>query len=406
MTDPLAARSQPTSTGYREIDVVAAAPLVGAVRVIDVREPAEFDAELGHIRGAELVPQGTVPAASSTWDREVPLLLVCRSGGRSGRAAALLAQAGFTRVYNLTGGMLAWNATNLPVIRGRAGLVPTVQPFFDARTWTLTYVVSDPATKDAVVIDPVLDFDPANGRVWEESLQAVIKHVDENGLRVRAVLETHAHADHLTGAQVLKARYGAPIVIGRDIRAVQEVFAPVFDLDVPTDGSQFDHLLEDGERYKAGSVEVVAIHTPGHTPACLSYRVGDAVFTGDALFMPDYGVGRCDFPAGNAEKLYESVHDKLYALPDDTRVFVGHDYQPGGRPVAWETTIGASKAGNVQLRASTTREEFVKFRTARDATLSAPRLLYPSVQVNIDAGRLPAPRANGRRYLVTPLKLG
>ena len=281
----------------------------------------------------------------------------------------------------------------------------TIKTFFDARTWTLTYVVSDPATKDAVIIDPVLDFDPANGRVWQESVEAVAAYVAAEGLHVRLVLETHAHADHLTGAQALKERYAAPVGIGSSISKVQATFAPLFDLGIATDGSQFDVLLEEGKPHAAGSLTVEALHTPGHTPACMSYRIGDAVFTGDALFMPDYGVGRCDFPAGDAGQLWESVQ-KLYALPAETRVFVGHDYQPGGRPVAWETTIGASREANVHLKAATSKEDFVAFRKARDATLSAPRLLFPSVQVNIDAGRLPAPRANGRRYLVTPLKLG
>lgn len=277
---------------------------------------------------------------------------------------------------------------------------------FDARTWTLTYVVWDADTRDAVVIDPVLDFDPATGRIWRESVDLVLAFVEARGLRVHGILETHAHADHLTGAQALRARTGAPVVVGAAISAVQRVFAPVFDLgpDFPTDGSQFDRLLGEGESLVAGSLTVVAIPTPGHTPACTSFQVRDAVFTGDALFMPDSGVGRCDFPGGSAETLYDSVHGRLYALPDATRVFVGHDYQPGGRAPAWETTIGASKAGNIHLRGDTTREEFVAFRTARDATLSAPKLLLPSLQVNIAAGHLPAAHANGRRYLLTPLK--
>lgn len=280
-----------------------------------------------------------------------------------------------------------------------------IKPFFDARTWTMTYVVWDASTRDAIVIDPVLDFDPASGKVWTESLDALLSFLDGEKLAVRAIFETHAHADHLSGAQAIKQRYGAPVVIGRDITTVQQVFAPVFDMEIATDGSQFDALLSDGDRYAAGSLTVKALHTPGHTPACMSFVIGDAVFTGDALFMPDYGVGRCDFPAGDAGALYDSVHGTLYALPPETRVFVGHDYQPGGRDVAWESTIGAERAQNVQLRAETTREDFVAFRTARDKTLSAPRLLYPSVQVNIDAGRLPTPRANGRSYLVTPLHI-
>lgn len=282
-----------------------------------------------------------------------------------------------------------------------------IQTFFDARTWTLTHVVWDPSTLDAVIIDPVLDYEPASGRIWRESVDQVISFVEANNLKPRAVFETHAHADHLTAAQVLRERFGVPVVIGRDITAVQTVFAPVFDLEgFPTDGSQFDHLLGDGDTYAAGSVSVRAMHTPGHTPACMSFAIEDAVFTGDALFMPDYGVGRCDFPAGDAGRLYDSVHGKLYALPDTTRVFVGHDYQPGGRAVAWETTIGRSKAENIHIRATTGRDEFVAFRTARDATLSPPRLLLPSIQVNIAAGHLPEPHANGRRYLVTPVKVG
>jgi glyoxylase-like metal-dependent hydrolase (beta-lactamase superfamily II) len=281
-----------------------------------------------------------------------------------------------------------------------------VKTFFDARTWTLTYVAYDAASRDAVVIDPVLDFDPADGRVWRDSLDTLMAFLDTEHLTVRAVLETHAHADHLSGAQALKQKYGAPILIGRGITKVQRVFAPLFDLEIPVDGSQFDRLLDDGEVLQVGTLQLKALHTPGHTPACMSYLIGDAVFTGDSMFMPDYGVGRCDFPEGDAAQLYDSVHGKIYALPASTRVFVGHDYQPGGRPVAWETTVGAQRDGNVQLRADTTREAFVTFRRNRDATLAAPRLLYPSVQVNIDAGRLPAPHANGKTYLVTPLRLG
>jgi glyoxylase-like metal-dependent hydrolase (beta-lactamase superfamily II) len=280
-----------------------------------------------------------------------------------------------------------------------------VKTFFDARTCTLTYVAYDAVSRDAVVIDPVLDFDPADGRVWRESLDALLTFLDGERLTLRAILETHAHADHLSGAQALKQKHGAPIVIGRGITRVQRVFAPLFDLDIPVDGSQFDRLLDDGQVLQAGTLQVKALHTPGHTPACLSYLIEDAVFTGDALFMPDYGVGRCDFPDGDAAQLYDSVHGKIYALPASTRVFVGHDYQPGGRPVAWETTVGAQREGNVQLKADTARDAFVTFRRNRDATLAAPRLLYPSVQVNIDAGRLPAPHANGKTYLVTPLRL-
>lgn len=280
------------------------------------------------------------------------------------------------------------------------------EAFFDPATSTLTYVVFDRATRDAVVIDPVLDYDPIASRTETASVARVADFLQKEALRLRYVLETHAHADHLTASQFLKRRFGAPIGIGRAIVEVQQTFQEVFDLgpELATDGSQFDHLFADGETISAGSLDIEVIATPGHTPACVSYRIGDAVFTGDALFVEDYGTGRCDFPRGSADALYTSVHDRLYLLPDTTRVFVGHDYQPDGRPLRFETTIGASKRQNVQLRAATTRDEFVRMRTARDETLSQPRLLYPSVQVNIDGGRMPKPHANGRRYLVIPLR--
>jgi glyoxylase-like metal-dependent hydrolase (beta-lactamase superfamily II) len=281
-----------------------------------------------------------------------------------------------------------------------------VEPFFDPQTYTLTYVVHDPDTRDAVIIDPVLDFDPASGTTSTSSVDKVIAYAVCEGLRVHYVLETHAHADHLSASQLLRRRFDARVAIGERIRVVQETFKPIFDLPptFATDGSQFDRLIADGEKVRAGSLELEAIPTPGHTPACLSYRIGDAVFTGDALFTEDYGTGRTDFPRGSAEALYDSVQ-RLYALPDETRVFVGHDYQPGGRAVRWETTIGASKSQNPQLAARTSRKQFVAMRTSRDATLAAPRLLFPSVRVNIDAGRLPAPHANGNRYLVIPFNV-
>lgn len=280
-----------------------------------------------------------------------------------------------------------------------------IQTFFDDRTRTLTYVVHDPATRDAVIIDPVFDYEPVGSKLFTESVDAVSAWVRDQQLAVRWVLETHAHADHLSGAQVLKQRFGSPVAIGERITVVQETFRDIFALGekFPVDGSQFDRLLADREVVEAGSLKVEAIATPGHTPACMSYRIGDAVFTGDALFMPDYGVGRCDFPEGDAKALYRSVHDRLYRLPDETRVFVGHDYQPGGREVRYETTIGVSKRENIQLREDTSQEAFVELRTARDRTLAAPKLLYPSIQVNIDAGQLPEPAPDGKRFLRIPL---
>lgn len=285
--------------------------------------------------------------------------------------------------------------------------LPTVKAFFDRATWTLTYVVYDEATRDALVIDPVWDYDPNASKLSVHSVEQVRDFIQGNNLKLHYILETHAHADHLSGAQILKSHFPtAKIGIGAQIREVQKVFKGVFNLgeDFKTDGSQFDLLLQEGEVLVAGALEVRVLYTPGHTPACSSYLIGDAVFTGDALFLPDSGTGRCDFPAGSAEALYHSIHDKLYQLPPETRVFVGHDYQPGGRPVAFETTIAKEKEQNIQLHATTTKEEFVQYRSTRDRELSAPRLLLPSVQININAGKLPTAEGNGARYLKIPLR--
>lgn len=284
-----------------------------------------------------------------------------------------------------------------------------IEPFFDPRTNTLTYAVFDPVTRDAIVLDPVLDFDPLGVVVSTEAVDRVTEFLRRERLGLRAVLETHAHADHLSGSQVLRARFpGAQVAIGERIREVQEVFKRAFDLgeEFVPDGRQFDRLLADGELLALGSLRVRVLATPGHTPACVSYLVDDAVFTGDALFMPDYGTGRCDFPRGSAAALHRSIVDRLYRLPDATRVFVGHDYMPGGRPLAYESTIGAEKRGNIQLPAGRGEAEFVAFRAARDASLGPPKLLYPSLQVNIRAGRLPAPEHPGAAaFLRLPYRL-
>ncbi|MEM9489288.1 MAG: MBL fold metallo-hydrolase [Myxococcota bacterium] len=267
-----------------------------------------------------------------------------------------------------------------------------IEAFYDQRTSTITYVVCDLVGKDAVVIDPVLDYDPAASATSYEAVNRVTRFLREHDLTLHLVLETHAHADHLSGSQILKRRFPkARLGIGERITLVQKTFKSIFDLpdDFATDGSQFDVLFGDGETVSAGALRFEVIATPGHTPACVSYRFGDAVFTGDALMMPDMGTGRCDFPEGSAETLYRSITERLYALPDSTRVFVGHDYQPGGRAVAYETTIAAEKAGNVHLPADRSEQAFVAFRRERDATLSAPSLLLQSVQVNVAAGALP-----------------
>ena len=281
-----------------------------------------------------------------------------------------------------------------------------IKEFFDKNTWTVTYVVWDPKTNDAIIIDPVMDYDPASSKTSEDSAKSVIEFLRAKKLKPHFILETHAHADHLSGSQIIKREFpSAMIAIGEKITKVQEVFKGVFGLaeSFQTNGTQFDRLLKDGEEFLAGSIAVKTIFTPGHTPACASYYIDGNVFVGDALFMPDYGTGRCDFPAGSAVELYHSVHGRLYELPEDTKVYTGHDYMPNGRPLKFMATIAEEKKENIQLKANTSLEEFVRFRTERDRTLAAPKLLLPSVQVNIDAGHLPEPEANGKRYLRIPI---
>ena len=281
---------------------------------------------------------------------------------------------------------------------------PSIYARHHADTGTWTYVVSDPATRAAAIIDPVLDYEANGARTGTQEAQAVLAQCEAEGLQVAWILETHAHADHLSAAAWLKPRLGAPVGIGAGIRAVQAAFKPIFGLpaDFPTDGSQFDRLLSDGERLPLGDLEIEVIATPGHTSDSLSYRIGDAVFVGDSLFLPDAGSARCDFPGGDAGVLYDSVQ-RLYTLPDATRVFVCHDYGPGGRAVQSQTTIGAQKAGNIHARAGVSRDQFIAMRSARDATLALPALILPAVQVNIRAGALPPPDADGRRYLRLPI---
>ena len=278
-----------------------------------------------------------------------------------------------------------------------------IRSFFHPRTSTISYVVHEEGA--AVVIDPVLDFDPASARCSSESADEIVRFVESEGLEVAHVLDTHAHADHLSAMDHLRDRLGGKTVIGSGITTVQETFRELFDLgaDFPADGSQFDVLVGDGDRVGAGPLEVEVLHTPGHTPGCVSYRIGNALFVGDALFMPDYGTARCDFPGGDSGTLYDSILSIYERLPDETRVFTCHDYQPGGRPLAFESTIGQQRTSNVQLSESTSREAFVTFRKQRDAELSVPELILASVQVNIRAGRLPEPAANGISYLVLPV---
>jgi glyoxylase-like metal-dependent hydrolase (beta-lactamase superfamily II) len=282
---------------------------------------------------------------------------------------------------------------------------PAVRAFFDEATNTFSYLVADHGTRRAAVIDPVLDYDPKSGEVDVRSVEAVLAAAREARLVIEWSLETHAHADHLSGSPYVKAKTGARIGIGENIKEVQRIFRPVFNAtDLKTDGSDFDHLFKDGERFKIGELEAEVIYTPGHTPACISYRIEDAVFVGDTLFMPDYGTARADFPGGDARKLYKSIR-RLLSLPPQTRMFMCHDYKaPGRDSYAFETTVGEQRTGNVHVHEGVGEDEFVAMRNARDATLSAPTLLLPSIQVNIRAGRFPAAEANGVRYLKIPVK--
>ncbi len=281
---------------------------------------------------------------------------------------------------------------------------PHVEGFFDPATHTVTYLVSDPITRDAAIIDPVMDFDAAAGRVSTASVERVLARVAENGLTLVRVLETHAHADHLSGADEIRTRTGAPVGIGHRITEVQKVFRSVFDAaDVSTDGAVFDTLFDDGARFTIGRLDVEVLHTPGHTPACVSYVIGDAVFTGDTLFMPDYGTARCDFPGGDARTLHRSIR-RVLELPPKTRVFVGHDYLPGGRTkFRWETTVAEQSATNIHVGAGRSEDDFVTLRDARDATLKPPHLIFAALQTNIRAGALPPREASGRRFLRIPL---
>jgi glyoxylase-like metal-dependent hydrolase (beta-lactamase superfamily II) len=279
-----------------------------------------------------------------------------------------------------------------------------VQHFFDPITSTLTYVASDPESGSCAVIDPVLDLDYASGTLSTHSADQVISYIQDSGLSLELILETHIHADHLSSAPYLQQRLGGRICIGSRITTIQSTFAEIFDEDehFSRDGSQFDVVLEDGDQFVVGKLTGDALHVPGHTPACMAYRIGDALFVGDTLFMPDAGTARCDFPGGDASALYESCH-RLLALPDATRVYVCHDYQPEGRPLAFVSTIGQQRRDNIHVGGSISAEEFVEMREARDATLGMPTLILPSLQTNMRAGHLPPSNANGRLFLRVPI---
>jgi len=281
---------------------------------------------------------------------------------------------------------------------------PEVTAFFDDATFTVTYVVHDPGTRRAAVIDPVHDYDPNSGRLTSTSAEEVVRHVRDNDLVVDWILETHVHADHLSGAPCVKDRVGGRTAIGKAVTEVQGTFREIFNLaGLDADGSQFDHLFDDGERFMVGGIDAHVIATPGHTPACITYVIGDSAFVGDTLFMPDFGTARTDFPGGSAGQLYRSIR-KILALPDATRLFMCHDYKAPGRDVyAWETSVREQRERNIHINDSVSESDFVAMREERDSQLGMPRLLLPSIQVNIRAGQLPAAEENGIRYLKIPL---
>jgi glyoxylase-like metal-dependent hydrolase (beta-lactamase superfamily II) len=284
---------------------------------------------------------------------------------------------------------------------------PVIHAFFDEPTNTVSYLVGDPETKQAAVIDPVLDYDHKSGKANVKSADAILARAKEEGFSITLVLETHVHADHLSGAPYIKLKTGAKVAIGARITEVQKIFRPVFNaMDVSGEGSEFDILFKDGDHFTIGKLTGEVIATPGHTPACVSFKIGDVVFVGDTLFMPDYGTARADFPGGDARTLYRSIR-RLMALPPETRLFMCHDYLPkeGRKHYAWETTVAEERERNIHAREGVSEEDFVAMRTARDATLSAPTLLMPSIQVNMRAGKLPPADVNGVHYLRVPITL-
>ncbi|MEZ5987370.1 MAG: MBL fold metallo-hydrolase [Hyphomonas sp.] len=282
---------------------------------------------------------------------------------------------------------------------------PDVTAFFDEPTYTVSYVVTDPATKTCAVVDSVLDFDPPSGRTNTESADEIIEFIQKNELTVAWILETHVHADHLSAAPYIQEKLGGKIAIGSEIRTVQDTFGKIFNEGTrfQRDGSQFDKLMVDGDTFRIGTMEARAMHTPGHTPACMTYIVGDAAFVGDTMFMPDYGTARADFPGGDARTLFRSIK-KVLSLPPETRLFMCHDYKaPGRDEYKWETTVAEERAHNVHVHDGVSEDEFVAMREARDATLSMPRLILPSIQINMRAGQMPEPEENGTSYLKLPL---
>ena len=306
---------------------------------------------------------------------------------------------------NAQDGAVALASQQIIRAQGEEARRPSIKGFFDKDTFTVSYVVHDPATREAAIVDSVLDYDPASGRTSHASADRLIEYVAAHDLKVTWLLETHAHADHLSAAPYLQEKLGGRIAIGQHIVTVQETFGTLFNAEPEfrRDGSDFDHLFADGDRFAIGALEAMVLHVPGHTPACIAYVIGDAVFVGDTMFMPDYGTARADFPGGDARRLYRSVR-RVLALPPETRLFMCHDYLPAGRSeYVWESTVAAQREGNVHVHDGVSEDEFVAMREARDSQLDMPRLILPSVQVNIRAGHFPPAETNGVTYLKIPV---
>lgn len=371
------------------------------------------------VRGQEeLVNEGALPAPficvplPSLQTRHLPadkstkIVFSCASGRRALKAANLALEMGWTNLYSMENAIAGWRQAGFPTIQGY--IKPTTHVFFEEETATCQYVVVDEATKECAIIDSVLDFNPASGTISTKSADEILAMIERSKLNVRFILESHCHADHLSASQYLKSKLpgSPPVCIGANITQVQATFSKVFNINIPTDGSQFDKLWQDDEEFKLGDITCRAIHTPGHTPDSMTYIIGGSVYCGDTIFLPDVGSARCDFPAGSSKDLFNSVHERLFTLPRDFTLFVGHDYPPSDSrsTPAFSTPIGAQRDANKHMKDGTSLDQFTEWRSNRDATLGAPRLLMPSLQFNIRAGHFPEPDSEGNYFVKIPLK--
>lgn len=388
----------------KTVDVVTANEwiLKNEAVVVDVREPSEYVSM--HIAGAKLIPVGTIDIDALPELNNKKLIVHCQLGGRSRMACEKLLDGNPNLdVYNLEGGIAAWEKAGFQLQKmDDASLV--IKSFFDPDTATVTYVISDSSTQCCAIIDSVRNFDIYSGRLTSVSADNVVDYIKQMKLKVEWILETHIHADHLTAASYLKEKLGGKIGIGENIKKVLSHWVPIFNTasDTPIDGSQFDVLFSDGMQFKIGNLNVTVLHTPGHTPDSVSYHIHDAIFVGDTIFMPYVGTARADFPGGSSEDLYHSIQ-KILSLPDETRIYTCHDYPPAGQDPAWESTVANQKKQNVMIHEPITQSEFVSARHEKDANKPVPKLLLPSIQVNLRAGRLGSAENNGLRYIKIPV---